>query len=71
MDMIFFPDQKRVVDFLQVDDPVLIRIKHDQSEAIRANIDDRGEHYIPLPKVGCSVGLLYSQFAPLQNRYIT
>ncbi len=35
MNIIYYPDEKSVTDSLQVDDPVLILIKHDQSEVLQ------------------------------------
>ncbi len=55
MNIIYYPDEKSVTDSLQVDDPVLILIKHDQSEVIAGNLDDCCEHYILLSKVGRSM----------------
>lgn len=55
MNIIYFPDKKHVEDSLQVNDPILILIKHDQSEIITANVDDCGEHYILLAKAGRSM----------------
>jgi hypothetical protein len=55
MNIIYFPNKKHVEDSLQVNDPVLILVKHDQSEMIVGNIDECGEHYILLAKAGRSM----------------
>lgn len=46
--MIYFPNQETVEKAMQVDDPILLLIKHDLSKIILSNIDDAGEHIILL-----------------------
>jgi hypothetical protein len=67
VNIVYYPNEKRVTDSLQVNDPVLILIKHDQSEVITANIDDCGEHYILLSKTGLSQNDIDKYFRVIAN----
>ncbi|KJS15377.1 MAG: hypothetical protein VR69_13555 [Peptococcaceae bacterium BRH_c4b] len=51
MKIVYYPDQQTVNEAMQVDDPLLVLIKHDLNEILICNIDDAGEHHILLRKL--------------------
>jgi hypothetical protein len=67
LQIIYFPNEKSVIDSIQINDPILVLIKHDQSEIIAANIDECGEHYILLKKVGHSQNDIDKYFRIIAN----
>lgn len=48
MQIKYYPDKQTVENAMQVNDPLLMLVKHDKSEIIIANIDDVFEHIILL-----------------------
>lgn len=42
----YYPDQETVEKAMQVDDPIVLLVRHDFSKIILSNIDDAGEHII-------------------------
>lgn len=54
MQIIYYPNQERVTECMQLDEPLLMLVKHDESEIIISCIDDSFEHLILLKKVGYS-----------------
>lgn len=48
MEIVYYPDNQTVEKAIQLDDPLLVLIRHDLSEVLLSNIDDAGEHIILL-----------------------
>lgn len=67
MRIIYYPDEKSILDSLQINDPILILVKHDATEVITANIDECGEHYILLTKAGHSPNEIDNYFRVIAN----
>jgi len=50
----FYPDQKKVFEAMQENDPLLMLISYDKSRILVANIDDSFEHHVLLRQLGYS-----------------
>jgi len=48
----YYPDETRVKEAIQADDPLLMLVSYDGSEVLLSNIDDAFEHLILLKKLG-------------------
>ena len=48
----YYPDETRVKEAMQADDPLLMLVSYDGSEVLLSNIDDAFEHLILLKKLG-------------------
>jgi hypothetical protein len=44
--ILYYPDIETVKKAIEIDDPLLVLVKHDSSEIVVSNIDDAGEHLI-------------------------
>ncbi len=47
----YYPDETRVKEAMQADDPLLMLVSYDGSEVLLSNIDDAFEHLILLKKL--------------------
>ncbi|MEG2583311.1 MAG: hypothetical protein RSA27_02230 [Oscillospiraceae bacterium] len=50
--IILYPDEQTVKSAIEIDDPLLVLVSHDNKSMIVSNIDDAGEHIILLRLAG-------------------
>jgi hypothetical protein len=68
MELHWFPDRPTVEKAIADDDPLLVLVAHDSSEAIIANVDDAMEHVILLRRAGRSEIDIDSFYRVVVNR---
>lgn len=67
MQIQYYPNEQAVKDAMQVDDPLLIVIHNTTGDIGICNIDDAGEHYVLLNKLGLGENNIDNYFRIILN----
>jgi len=70
MRMIYFPDEDRIAESIENDDPLLLLVAFDGEQTIIGNIDDCLEHHILLKKAGFPEADLEKYFRIVLNKSV-
>jgi hypothetical protein len=68
MELRYYPDEKTVRQAVANDDPLLVLVAFDGSEALAANVDDALEHAVLLRKLGLRDTRIDSYFRIVLNK---
>ncbi|MBN1672571.1 MAG: hypothetical protein JXR37_16135 [Kiritimatiellae bacterium] len=64
----YYPNRRDVQKAQKADDPLLLLVAYDESEALVSNIDDAFEHHVLLKKLGYSEATIDRYFRAVLNR---